>query len=77
MYVKQFGCDNIDKFCLIDMTPKIVTDENWKLGLYGGSFWAPYILFFGTLRYFCIMYHTFKLITKKALKNKSITDFTR
>lgn len=34
-YIKQFGCDTVDKLCLIDMTPKIITDAEWKLGLYG------------------------------------------
>ena len=34
-YVKQFGCDNLGKLCFIDMTPKLITDEEWKYGLYG------------------------------------------
>ena len=34
-YVKQFGCDNIDKLCFIDMSPKLITDNDWSLGLYG------------------------------------------
>lgn len=34
-YVKQFSCKNLNKLCFIDMTPKIITDEKWKLGLYG------------------------------------------
>ncbi len=34
-YVRQFGCDELDKLCFIDMTPKIITDDDWKLGLYG------------------------------------------
>ncbi|QGU94565.1 alpha/beta fold hydrolase [Clostridium bovifaecis] len=35
-YVKQFGCANLYKLCLIDMAPKIITDETWKYGLYDG-----------------------------------------
>ncbi|MCY6482975.1 alpha/beta hydrolase [Clostridium aestuarii] len=34
-FVRQFGCQNINKLCLIDMTPKIITDDEWNLGLYG------------------------------------------
>jgi len=34
-YIRQFGCQNISKLCLIDMTPKFVTDREWRLGLNG------------------------------------------
>lgn len=34
-FVRQFGCSNIDKLCLIDMTPKMITDNDWHSGLYG------------------------------------------
>ncbi|MDQ0216034.1 pimeloyl-ACP methyl ester carboxylesterase [Oikeobacillus pervagus] len=34
-YVKQYGCDNVSNLCFIDMTPKLLTDEEWKLGLFG------------------------------------------
>jgi len=34
-YVKQFGCDNLDRVVLIDMTAKLITDEDYKYGLYG------------------------------------------
>lgn len=34
-YVKQYGCENLGKLCLIDMTPKLITDDEWKIGLYG------------------------------------------
>lgn len=33
-YIKQFGCDNLNKLCFIDMTPKLITDESWPHGLY-------------------------------------------
>lgn len=33
-YVRQFGCANLAKLCFIDMTPKLATDAEWKLGLY-------------------------------------------
>lgn len=34
-YVDQFGCDALDRVVFLDMSPKIVTDEEWDLGLYG------------------------------------------
>lgn len=34
-YIKLFGCDNLSKTVLIDMSPKLVTDEEWSLGLFG------------------------------------------
>ncbi len=34
-YIKQFGCNNLAKVCFIDMTPKLITDNQWELGLYG------------------------------------------
>jgi pimeloyl-ACP methyl ester carboxylesterase len=35
-YVRQFGCERLANLCFIDMTPKLCTDPEWKLGLYGG-----------------------------------------
>ncbi len=34
-YVRQFGCDRLDRTALIDMSPKLITDEQWDHGLYG------------------------------------------
>ncbi len=34
-YVEQFGCDNLERLVLIDMSPKLLTDDEWDLGLYG------------------------------------------
>lgn len=34
-YIKQFGCGNLSKISFIDMSPKLITDEKWTLGLYG------------------------------------------
>lgn len=31
-YVRNFGCGNVKKLCFIDMTPKILVDDTWKLG---------------------------------------------
>jgi pimeloyl-ACP methyl ester carboxylesterase len=32
-YVREFGCQYVNKLCLIDMTPKAVSDDEWKLGI--------------------------------------------
>lgn len=34
-YVSQYGCDKISKIAILDMSPKLVTDENWKSGAFG------------------------------------------
>ncbi|WP_446898335.1 alpha/beta fold hydrolase [Clostridium sp. LBM24168] len=34
-YIKQFGCSSLYKIVLIDMTAKLITDDNYKDGLYG------------------------------------------
>lgn len=34
-YVSQFGCAGLDRVALIDMSPKLLTDDEWELGLYG------------------------------------------
>lgn len=34
-YVKQFGLDDIEKMIIIDMTAKLITDEEYHCGLYG------------------------------------------
>lgn len=33
-YVRNYGCQNVENLCFIDMTPKLLTDEEWKLGLF-------------------------------------------
>ena len=37
-YVRLFGCDALKQIILCDMTPKQLNDEEWKLGLYQGSY---------------------------------------
>ena len=37
-YVRQFGCEYLKKVVIGDMSPKLLNDENWKLGLYQGWF---------------------------------------
>jgi len=36
-YIKEFGCDRIKKFCIIDMTPKLLKTDSWTYGLRGSS----------------------------------------
>ncbi len=33
-YISQFGTKDISAICLIDQSPKIITDTDWSLGLY-------------------------------------------
>ncbi len=37
-YVKQFGCDRLKGAISIDMTPKLVNDDGWTMGLYDGEY---------------------------------------
>ena len=37
-YIKQFKTSKLSKVCLIDISPKIVNDKEWKLGLYHGNY---------------------------------------
>lgn len=37
-YISRYGCNNLKKIVLIDMSPKIVNDENWQLGLCQGEY---------------------------------------
>lgn len=39
-YLRQFGVKNISKLCFIDMTPKLLCDDEWKLGLYENFYHA-------------------------------------
>lgn len=37
-YVRTFGVSRLSSVCIVDMTPKLVNDDEWKLGLYHGEF---------------------------------------
>jgi pimeloyl-ACP methyl ester carboxylesterase len=37
-YLRHFNQEHISKVCFVDMTPKLLNDKTWKLGLYHGSF---------------------------------------
>ncbi|MCP5419063.1 MAG: alpha/beta hydrolase [Gammaproteobacteria bacterium] len=33
-YLRHWGCDDLAGLCLVDQSPKLVTDEQWRLGIY-------------------------------------------
>ncbi len=37
-YVNQFGCQDLSRLVILDMTPKLINDESWNLGLYQGHY---------------------------------------
>jgi len=34
-YIRDFGCERLASICLIDQSPKLITDETWANGIYG------------------------------------------
>jgi pimeloyl-ACP methyl ester carboxylesterase len=34
-YIAQFGTAHIGKLCVIDQSPKLLTDDEWKFGIFG------------------------------------------
>ena len=34
-YIRDFGTKRLARVCFIDQSPKLVTDDDWKLGIYG------------------------------------------
>jgi len=34
-YIRRYGCDNIGKLCFVDQSPKLITNDEWKHGIYG------------------------------------------
>lgn len=37
-YIKQFGCARLKKVIIGDMSPKLINEDGWKLGLYQGHY---------------------------------------
>lgn len=37
-YVRTFGVSRLSSVCILDMTPKLINDDEWKLGLFHGQF---------------------------------------
>jgi pimeloyl-ACP methyl ester carboxylesterase len=35
-YLQDFGADRVAAVTLVDQSPRVVTDEDWQLGLFGG-----------------------------------------
>ena len=35
-YLQQFGCEKMEKIIFTDMSPKLICEDDWKLGLYQG-----------------------------------------
>jgi pimeloyl-ACP methyl ester carboxylesterase len=34
-YIRDYGCDRLSRVCLIDQSPRLVTDADWRHGIYG------------------------------------------
>ncbi len=49
-YIRDFGCDRLSKICLIDQSPKLLTDDEWEHGIYGDFDAAKSAEFLNTLR---------------------------
>lgn len=43
-YIEQFGCENISRLIILDMTPKLINDDTWDLGLYQGHYTKQHAL---------------------------------
>ncbi|MCY6957019.1 alpha/beta fold hydrolase [Clostridium brassicae] len=37
-YIDMFGCDRLKGIGIVDMSPKLIRDDSWELGLYKGNF---------------------------------------
>lgn len=37
-YIKKYGCQRLKAVIPVDMAPKILNDENWKMGIYNEDF---------------------------------------
>jgi len=37
-YIELFGCENISRLIILDMTPKLINEDGWTGGLYQGSY---------------------------------------
>jgi non-heme chloroperoxidase len=34
-YIRDYGCERITHLCIVDQSPKLVTDSSWSMGIYG------------------------------------------
>lgn len=37
-YISKYGCENLERIVIVDTGPKLVNTQDWKLGLYKGSY---------------------------------------
>ena len=37
-YLQQFGCEKMEKIIFTDMSPKLICEDGWELGLYQGQY---------------------------------------
>lgn len=37
-YVRTYGVSRLSSVCIVDMTPKLINDDEWKFGLFHGKF---------------------------------------
>lgn len=77
-YIRQFGTQCLSKVILGDMSPKLINEGDWKLGLYQG--WYTREMFENDLEVIRTDYKRFALIVAEGLlfKNdpENIRDFT-
>ena len=34
-YISQFGCDNLNRVAILDMSPMVICDDQWRFGAFG------------------------------------------
>lgn len=77
-YVRQFGTERLSKVILGDMSPKLINEGDWKLGLYQG--WYTREMFENDLEVIRTDYKRFALIVAEELlfrnNPENIRDFT-
>jgi pimeloyl-ACP methyl ester carboxylesterase len=49
-YLQDFGTARVKAVCFVDQSPRIVTDEDWRLGLFGGCSRETLRLLIGSAR---------------------------
>lgn len=77
-YIRHYGCSNLNKTCILDMTPRLLKSDNWNLGLRGvthpefGTFdHADNLL---TLSALCGNWEIFSRRLVERLMNKNLMD---
>lgn len=80
-YIKRYSCRNLNKICIIDMTPRLLRADDWELGLRGvltpefGAFdHADNLL---TLMALCDDWHVFSQRLVERIMNKNLVNEKR